>query len=67
MTLFVVSCSVTRKTPPPVVVKPAVVAPIVIVKEVVKKDSFFENLLGQYPQLFDQVLKNRKDWNVQII
>jgi len=65
--LFVVSCSVTRKTPPPVVVKPAVVAPIVIVKEMVKKDSFFENLLGQYPQLFDQVLKNRKDWNVQII
>ena len=66
-TLLVVSCSVTKKTPIPEVKKPAVVAPIAVVKEVVKKDSFFENLLGQYPQLFDQVLKNRKDWNVQII
>jgi len=65
--LLVVSCSVTKKTPPPVLEKPAVVAPIAVVKEVVKKDSFFENLLNQYPHLFDQVLKNRKNWNVQII
>ena len=44
-TLLVVSCSVTKKTPIPEVKKPAVVAPIAVVKEVVKKDSFFENLL----------------------
>ena len=66
-TLLVVSCSVTKKTPIPDVKKPAVVAPIAVVKEVVKKDSFFENLLSQYPHLFDQVLKNRKNWNIQII
>ncbi len=66
-TLLVVSCSVTKKTPPPVVEKPSVLAPKVVVKEVVRKDTFFENLLSQYPQLFDQVLKNRENWNVQII
>ncbi len=66
-TLLVVSCSVTKNTPPPVVEKPTVLAPKVVVKEVVRKDTFFENLLSQYPQLFDQVLKNRENWNVQII
>ena len=65
--LLVVSCSVTKKTPPLVVEKPAVVVPKMVVKEVVRKDTFFENLLSQYPQLFDQVLENRKVWNVQII
>ncbi len=32
-----------------------------------KTDSFMVNLLQQYPQYFDSVLKNRQQWNVQII
>lgn len=32
-----------------------------------KTDSFLVGLLMQYPQYFDSILKNRKDWNVQII
>ena len=32
-----------------------------------KTDSFFVGLLQQYPQYFEAILKNRKDWNVQII
>jgi Beta-lactamase enzyme family len=64
--LVVVSCSVTKKTPPPVV-QIAKVAPVPAVKEIIRKDAFFEDLMGQYPQYFDQILKNRKDWNVQII
>ena len=65
-TLVVVSCSVTKKTPSPVA-QTIKVAPIPAVKEIIRKDAFFEDLMGQYPQYFDQILKNRKDWNVQII
>lgn len=32
-----------------------------------KTDSFLMNLLKEYPQYFDSVLKNKKEWNVQII
>ncbi|MGH2564411.1 MAG: serine hydrolase, partial [Ginsengibacter sp.] len=32
-----------------------------------KTDSFLVNLLKEYPQYFDSVLKNKKEWNVQII
>ena len=32
-----------------------------------KTDSFLVNLLKEYPQYFDSILKNRKAWNVQII
>ena len=32
-----------------------------------KTDSFLENILKQYPQYFEDILKHRKDWNVQII
>ncbi len=32
-----------------------------------KTDSFFVDILKQYPQYFDSILKNRKAWNVQII
>ena len=30
-------------------------------------DLFIENLLKQYPSRFDSILKNRVDWNVQVI
>jgi hypothetical protein len=29
--------------------------------------SFLENLMKDHPQYFEQVLKNRKEWNVQVI
>lgn len=32
-----------------------------------KTDSFLVNLLNQYPQYFDSVVKNKTNWNVQII
>jgi beta-lactamase class A len=32
-----------------------------------RTDSFFTRLLEQYPQQFAAILKNRKEWNVQII
>ncbi|KAA9040659.1 serine hydrolase [Ginsengibacter hankyongi] len=32
-----------------------------------KTDSFLVNLLSQYPQYFDSVVKNKTNWNVQII
>jgi hypothetical protein len=32
-----------------------------------KTDSFLVNILRQYPQYFDSILKNKKQWNVQVI
>jgi Beta-lactamase enzyme family len=32
-----------------------------------RTDAFLENILKQYPQYFDTILQNRKDWNVQLI
>ena len=32
-----------------------------------KTDTFLLNILREYPQYFDNILKNRKEWNVQII
>ena len=32
-----------------------------------RTDAFLEDLLKQYPQYFDSILKKRKDWNVQFI
>jgi hypothetical protein len=30
-------------------------------------DAFMSSLLGRYPQYFDSIIKNKKEWNVQII
>ncbi len=35
--------------------------------DLAKTDSIFVNLLREYPQYFESILKNRKEWNVQII
>ena len=64
--LFYGSCSVTKKIPSPVA-ETTVIPPVVVVKDIIRKDAFFEDLMGQYPQYFNQVLTKRKDWNVQII
>ena len=35
--------------------------------DTVRPDRFLEDLLGQYPQYFDSILKNRTALNVQVI
>ena len=32
-----------------------------------REGSFLEDLMKKYPQYFEQVLKNRREWNVQIL
>ena len=44
-----------------------IVPATVITSDGAKTDPFLENLLKQYPVLFDSILKHRKDWNVQLI
>lgn len=39
----------------------------VMVKDSTHTDAFIEELLKQYPQYFDSILKNRKAYNVQVI
>ena len=41
--------------------------PTMVTSDGTKTDIFLEDLLKQYPQYFDSILKHRKDWNVQII
>ncbi len=33
----------------------------------IKTDTFLENILKAYPQYFDTILQNRKEWKVQIV
>lgn len=40
---------------------------IIAQKDPARTDLFFTDILKQYPQYFDTVLKNKKNWNVQII
>jgi hypothetical protein len=67
--LLIVSCSPSKKVATPVVTtnppvqtdeKPGPVAEN-------KEDEFFADLLKSNPPVFDSVLVNRKEWNVQII
>lgn len=41
--------------------------PTIVFPDGTKTDAFLENILKQYPQYFDSILANRKEWNVQII
>ena len=63
--LFLTSCSVTKKLPPTVETPVDVTAPVP--KDSTRTDAFLEDILKQYPQYFDSILQNRKDWNVQLI
>lgn len=73
--LYMMSCTTTRQWPkPPAAVAPAETvqaADSVVVTPVPaddsKTDPFMEGLLKKYPVLFDSILNNRKDLNVQII
>ncbi len=59
--VFAWSCGTSQmaQTTPKKIEKP--------IMQPVKTDSFLHNLLAQHPQHFDSILKNQKDWNVQII
>ncbi len=63
---FSSSCSQTKILPVPVVdtlVVPVETVPV----DNTRTDVFLEDLLKQYPQYFDSILKMRKGWNVQFI
>ncbi|MEO6731172.1 MAG: serine hydrolase [Ferruginibacter sp.] len=60
------SCSSTKKLPvamPDVPVEMTAPVP----KDSTRTDAFLEDILAKYPQYFDTILRNRKDWNVQLI
>lgn len=60
------SCNPVKKLQFPVAdtaVIPVAPAPV----DITRTDVFLEELLKQYPQYFDSILKKRKDWNVQFI
>jgi len=40
---------------------------VILETDPARTDLFFTDILKQYPQYFDTVLKNKKTWNVQII
>ncbi|MEJ7821131.1 MAG: serine hydrolase [Chitinophagaceae bacterium] len=41
--------------------------PTIVLADGTKTDPFLTDLLKQYPQYFDSILANRKEWNVQVI
>ncbi len=45
----------------------SVINNVVAEPDLAKTDSFLINILQEYPQYFDSILKNRKEWNVQFI
>ena len=62
---FFFSCS-TSKPIQKMENKPVVI-PVAMPTDTGKTDQFLEGLLKQYPQYFDSILQNRREWNVQII
>lgn len=46
---------------------PKTITTTMAVKDNTKTDSLMVQLLQEYPQYFDSVLKNRKEWNIQFI
>jgi len=71
--MIFMSCTAPRKTTAPVATAPGPVsqpqAPVGEIPSAVenKEDAFFVNLFKQYPGVMDEVLLNRKKWNVQVI
>lgn len=63
--LFLTSCSVTKKLPP--LLETPVEVTAAVPKDSTRTDAFLEDILKQYPQYFDSILHNRKNWNVQLI
>ena len=50
-----------------VAMEPIKIVTLPIPKDTVRSDAFLENILQQYPQYFDSILQNKKNWNVQFI
>jgi hypothetical protein len=66
--LLLPGCNPSKKIPAVISQKPIdTVTNKAIETDPAKTDSFLVDLLMQYPQFFDSILKYRKDWNVQII
>ncbi|MEO8110349.1 MAG: serine hydrolase [Ginsengibacter sp.] len=51
----------------PQIVKDTMAVTKSVIIDNAKTDSFFINLLQQYPQYFAEIIANRKAWNVQVI
>lgn len=63
---FFPSCTSTKILPAPVA--DTIVVPMApLPADSTRTDVFLEELLQQYPQYFDSILKMRKNWNVQFI
>jgi beta-lactamase class A len=63
---FLYSCTSTKKLPAPIA-EAQVVVTASVPTDSTRTDAFLEDILKQYPQYFDTILQNRKDWNVQLI
>lgn len=62
---FLLSCTGSRKAQ--VIDNRAVTVTAAVPADTVKTDDFLESLLKQYPQYFENILRNRKDLNIQVI
>ncbi|MEP7143876.1 MAG: serine hydrolase [Ferruginibacter sp.] len=60
------SCSSTKKLPA-AVAETQELDTTPVPADSTLNDAFLEDILKQYPQYFDTILQNRKDWNVQLI
>ena len=67
--LWLHACNPSKKIPAVILQKPndTVTNNVTTETDPAKTDLFLVDLLKQYPQFFDSILKNRKAWNVQII
>ncbi len=59
-----ISCNPVKKIQTETVIAKT---PTVVLPDGTKTDALLENILKQYPQYFDSILANKKEWNVQII
>lgn len=59
-TLFSLSCRTMRKTTPSIEIKNEAA-------DLPKTDAFLADLLGQYPQYFDSLLRHNNTWRIKII
>ncbi len=64
---FLYSCTAVKKIPNPAPVEVPVVFAAPEPIDSTQTDAFLENILKQYPQYFDSIIANKKDWNVQFI
>ncbi len=65
--LIIISCNPVKKMQTEKIDKEVPKPPTIVLADGTKTDPFLTDLLKQYPQYFDSILANRKDWNVQVI